>query len=250
MEEQSITEQENSFVRDILRPELAAKGITIRHDGIVDEASWKKAEVKLLFLLKEPVGNPDKGDSLLYYLRNTAPTKKDKTWRHLAQWVYALMHHVSYQDSNTFKEKVKPISSNEVLCRQYFKPIVAVNLKKQAGKSRSNPKQLKAEFHNIYKKYIVKQLRLYKDADIIVCCGDVVWDCLKECYTDTFGVPMKRTGVVPNPQYKNKFKYFVSRDTPCVMNFWHPSYPKVSDWDKCSNFLHVVETILEERKME
>ena len=242
-----IETAENKFFEE-LATSLKTQGVNAFYqDGIVDEDAYEESKIKILFLLKEPVGKPNKPFQLSRdFLREGAKHTGDQTWRNVTRWIYAIHNNVSHDDWKRYLKEVDPKGNSRKERLKWLKYIIAINLKKQAGASRSNTKKLKQEFHDKYESFLPEQLSLYPNVDLIVCCGDGVWDCLKPNYEKAYGIPMTTTDTLPSKTHPKKYKYFISKDTPCVINFWHPSAIQNS-WYKCSRFIALVNEVMQQR---
>ncbi|GEM_PF-4893498 len=76
--------------------------------------------------------------------------------------------------------KVKKIYKEN---REYhISRIAVVNVKKQPGGKSTNNAELIAAFERDNKRFLLEEISLFGRIDYIVCCGDVVADCLSRCY--------------------------------------------------------------------
>lgn len=225
-------EEEAAFF-EVLQKDLFSKGIRkLAKDGIVNPNSWEEAKIKCLFLLKEPVRGKDSTEkedhvfSLTSFLRNgAAGRKEDKTWKNVARWIYSIFTTESHLP---YKTKVKPVGDTAESRKEYLKYVAVVNLKKQPGGATTQTKELKMQFEKYYAKWLPQQLRIYDNADAIICCGKGVVDCLmmKCIFSETFDEPYDEANwrwyEYPGA-YKAKIRYYRLKKGLVIIDFWHPS---------------------------
>ena len=239
--------KEEAAFFEALWKDLFQKGILFFTDGIVDPESWEKAKIKCLFLLKEPVGDPNKEDfSLTSFLYNGAKKEEDKTWKNVARWVYSVL---TTEEHLPYKTKVKPVGDTPELRKEYLKYITVVNLKKQPGGSTTRTEELKKQFEKYYAEWLPQQLRIYDNADIIVCCGKGVVDCLtmKCVFCETFGESYDEANwrwyEYPGT-YKAKIRYYRLKKGLVIIDFWHPS-ARIAGEKKNNVFKNMVKELIQ-----
>jgi hypothetical protein len=144
-------------------------------DGIVDENQWLSSKIKILFILKE--ANDTHGDSwdLRRYIAEKA---RSQTWDNIARWTYGIRNlgiDVPWQN-------VISLSKGER--ESCLRSIGAMNLKKIPGGHTANNGSIRT-FANKNKLFLQKQFDLYRESDLIICCGSIVSDVFHE-YIDDF----------------------------------------------------------------
>ena len=143
---------------------LENKKIFVR-DGLVDEKSYFKAPVKILYLLKE-VNGGDRDWDLREYIENGG---RAATWDNITRWTKGILKYKEELEWSSL-ENINEDSRKEIL-----RYIVAVNLKKIPGGYTTDCKKLEDFLEkpsNI--NYLKKQISLY-NPDIIICCGTGWW---------------------------------------------------------------------------
>ena len=132
-------------------------------DGLVDETSYLKSNLKIVLLLKE-VNSADSDWDLCDFIRKKA---KDKyTWGKVSRWIYGIRN---IEKDFGWKE-LQDIS--ESYRQEMLNSIGVVNVKKEPG-GHTSIKKTVAQYYKEDKDLILEQLSLY-DADIIICCGESV----------------------------------------------------------------------------
>ena len=135
-------------------------------DGIVNEECWKsmKASKKILFILKETNGLEG---SLADFLKNGGSPTYYRTWNNIARWTEIII-------SGIYLDKI-----NNQQLHDSIQQIAALNIKKQAGSSRSNRKTI-FEAADKDREFLQEEIREI-DAGIIITCGfEVVSYCLHD----------------------------------------------------------------------
>ncbi len=188
-------------------------------DGVIDEAIWNEMPIKILFLLKEAVGDPQKEDnqfSLTKFLCSECYKNRgvDRTWKNIERWTAEIIN------CSEYAEEVRALLGKEP---NWLRTIAAANVKKHTGAAYTNTKVLKESFDQLYKECLTEQLQLYKDVNVIVCCGRGVMDCLASVFEQTFGMDchacIKKTYTVGK---KTIFSYKVNESLH-VIDYWHPA---------------------------
>ena len=155
-------------------------------DGIISEKEWKAAPLKIIFVLKEAniKANEHIKDEMNFkrFLGDSGGGRA--TFANIARWAYGILNineDISWNDIHK-----KGLDSNER--KKILRQVCVVNLSKQPGGSRTKFTNLKDKFEKYNKEYLEKQLALYADADIIICCGDGVGSLFKSVVTkNNFG---------------------------------------------------------------
>lgn len=139
-------------------------------DGIVNEDGWRKANVKVLYLLKEVNGADDEWDERDYlanynikepYINTHSPTIDA-----LIKWQFGIADCgiSSWRD-------VEKRTQDKALQTTLLEQICLVNIKKTAGGGVVDWERFDAYFANQENhKYLKKQLALY-DPQIVICGG-------------------------------------------------------------------------------
>lgn len=153
-------------------------------DGLVNEDGWNEAPIKVIFILKE-INNSKKDIyknhrwNLRQYLLNGELAPKDKTYRNVSRWAYGILNNVSKWDNN-----VEKIGNDINKRKENLRKIGVINVSKQPGVERTKFKDLECKFSEYNKLFLEKQLALYTDAKLIICCGSGVCDLFKQSITD------------------------------------------------------------------
>jgi len=151
----TITEKENS-----LFDEWRKNREGFVSDGLVDETSYLKSGLKLMFVLKE-VNDPDGGDwDLRQFVREGG---RPRTWDNITRWVKGIRSLPSEVRWNELSE------ITEVQRRDTLTSICAINLKKSPGGHTTDNQSL-WEVSNKDREFIRRQFAFY-NADIVIGCG-------------------------------------------------------------------------------
>jgi len=126
-------------------------------DGAVSEKDYLNSNPKIAFILKE--ANDENGGG--WDLRKML--NAGDGYANIARWVIGIRKRKSDLDWKNFK------SIQREAKKEAFKSIVFMNLKKSAGGSTANDKEL-AKVAKEDKEYVQKQYALY-DPDLTICCG-------------------------------------------------------------------------------
>lgn len=96
-------------------------------DGIINKEYWENmaSSKKILFILKETNGLEG---SLTSFLKNGGSSTYYRTWNNIARWAEIII-------SGTYLDKISRQQLHDSLQK-----VAAINIKKQAGSSRSNRK--------------------------------------------------------------------------------------------------------------
>lgn len=236
-------EQEETLWNE-MKKELQKEGVKgFYEDGIVNFKCWNDAKIKIIFLLKEPVDKDvNANKSLISFVQAGAKKRTDRTWRNITRWVYSAFH---TQEHLPYEEKVKPIGNTSNSRKEWLKYIAIVNLKKQPGGSTTKTQALVEEFKEHYARWLPKQLRIYDDANIIVCCGEGVKDCLIHVFNDIFDEKYDESNW-KSYKYPGKYKadipYYKSKHTPLIIDYWHPAARNRNE--KMNNvFKHIIKDL-------
>lgn len=194
-------------LEDALFVRWSAQGQDFNPDGLIDEAEYTKAGVKLLFLMKE-VNDPRKtiGQDtvdLRIFLRE-AP--RPQTWNSVALWAEGI-HELAVSG--------QAASWNPVVDRQRralaLRKIAVVNLKKSAGTHTTEAKSLGAAARRDAA-LLREQLALY-GADLTICCGSAVTTAVRANKLLDLGQPKITTRGV---------RYFAAGRHGFMIDFSHP----------------------------
>lgn len=215
-----------------------------RSDGVVNEEEWHKQKVKVVFILKETNGG--KGcltwglDNICKRLdrKETSQLSVIRTWGNISRWLKGIQD-VAGQDGNFLKfaegldwknydkqGKAEQIAKN-------VKKIVVINLKKTAGGSCSKNEKIEEYFEKENGRnacFFKRQYDLY-EKDIVICCGDVVTNCIKKYVIDDYEKNKEEyrkhfeTSIVKK---ETKVWYYAppKEKGPIVIGFYHPQYPQ------------------------
>ncbi|MBI4619927.1 MAG: hypothetical protein HY739_07175 [Desulfobacterales bacterium] len=158
----TITEKEN-----LLFDEWRKNREGFVSDGLVDEVSYLKSGLKLMFVLKE-VNDPDGGDwDFRQFVREGG---RSQTWDNITRWVKGVRSLPSEVKWNELSE------ITETQRRDILMSICAINLKKSPGGHTTDNQSL-WDVSNKDKEFIRRQFALY-EADVVIGCGSVTTDLL------------------------------------------------------------------------
>lgn len=166
------------------------------YDGIVAADAWNHAPRRILFVLKDyndsrheaknlgelnldSKADRDKLFNLRYYLQtHAAQPGRWRTWDNVARWAYGLMHLTenSYPDFWKTADRYGDAAHRVAILRQ----IAVMDLKKKPGESSCQLRQLNNYFRQYPESmgFLGRQLSLYADAEVVVCCGKGVFNLL------------------------------------------------------------------------
>jgi hypothetical protein len=151
------------------------RGSLFVRDGIVNEAEWRAATKRIVFLLKENNCGPSSVSFGATHeeQRDFRLLCNKRPWAEIGQWSYGLLNLPS---SPTFGEAEK---HRDAACRQ----VAIINLKKTAGGNASSSKVI-TQFALRDQDLLRKQVgRL--DPSIVVCCGkDLVFSLAQKIFLD------------------------------------------------------------------
>jgi len=204
-------------------------------DGIVDEGKWEEINPKILFILKE---TNDFECDLRSFLKDGG---RPKTWSNIARWSYLIKKMFKKNnDTPDFKDFLK--KGNDCGRKKHLSTACVMNLKKTAGQSTTKPNEFRDYFKDPKTIDILKeQMKLYPKIDIIICCGDIVFEIFKnkvledkelEKITDDFKL-----------EHKNrcrKLRLYKSSKGYYVINFIHPqqhTYTNEKVWKSLGNIV-------------
>ena len=128
-------------------------------DGVVCETAYRESELKIAFILKEPHGG--NGGDIRNWLRKA--DSFTHTWNDIAKWTHGIRTRKSELNWDNFC-KTLPEQKN------IFQSICAMNLKKSAGVSSTNHRELVAVVKEDVN-FIRRQYEIY-DPDLTICCGN------------------------------------------------------------------------------
>lgn len=137
-------------------------------DGIIDEETYDKEKIKILFVLKD-VNNAKPDEKV--DLRESLVTRTDegKTWFNIARW-YAGLNGAEYSEEITNMTSEKQHAA--------MRKVAVMNIKKEAG----GP-EVSDECILTYAKNSVEQIKREIEIcnpDIVIACGRVVFKSLKD----------------------------------------------------------------------
>ena len=125
--------------KEKLEYNIENKKIFVR-DGLVDEESYFKAPVKILYLLKE-VNGGDKDWDLREFIRGGGQAY---TWNNITRWTKGIFRYSEELNWSSLEE------INEDSRKETLKHIIVVNLKKISGGHTTDYKKLEDFLKNIY----------------------------------------------------------------------------------------------------
>lgn len=202
------------------------------YDGIVCKANWDPARKHILLILKD-YNEKGKRETLqpldldsenerkkLFNLRshlrwNIGKPRKWRTWDNAARWVYGLLNsEIGKYPSFDEADRQGDHKHRTVNLRK----VAVVDVKKSPGKSSCNKSQLKRYFKENSESYsfLSRQIALYGKLDIIICCGDGLFDIFKEIAQKE---PLKSS---VRPFISETTDYLITQEGTIVVNFIHP----------------------------
>lgn len=170
----------NKHKEEYMQAFPTSKGFAI--DGPNDCELWDKAEIKILFLLKETYGAKGETckcmDSLDY---NIKQFYSNTTNRNIAKLAYGIV-----TEQPTVGLSAKKLSP-------YYSSSSTIEIKKSSGGKRSyDPSVYK---HALFSKEFIKWQITTLNPDIIICCGAVVHKFLvNEVYSCKFSTEIAKIG--------------------------------------------------------
>ena len=164
--------------RDIQSLDVEIKGVSLSkygrepiYDGIVDLNTFISSKTKILWILKEVNSEDDEGD---WSLRETIQNlKTEKGFKRGWGKTFSSIVYVSEGILNDSVWDDIPYEYNDPNVIDVLKNIAFINLKKVAGVSKSNPKELYEAYQN-YREILIKQVDLI-DADITIFGGTYLY---------------------------------------------------------------------------
>ncbi|WP_328190265.1 hypothetical protein [Marinobacter sp. OP 3.4] len=138
------------------------EGRHFNHDGVISKDNWDSSRKKVLFVLKE---TNKANQNVVAAINRAIEVKKSGWWRgkvlrRVGRWAYGLQNYDGVVPS------LKDAKLNE---RSAVKSIAYINIRKTAGKARTNRKTFDAHASE-YAYFVRRQVELIKP-DIVVLCG-------------------------------------------------------------------------------
>lgn len=166
-------------------------------DGVISEAEWNTAPLKIIFVLKEANNSKsehNEQDEFLLDFKNHLGVYGEGrvTFANISRWAYGILNIDENLSWNNIHKK--GLDSNER--KKILRQVCVVNLSKQPGGARTKFSNLKDKFERYNKEYLEKQLAFYADADIIICCGDGVGSLFKSVVTENNFGKYKEVGKI------------------------------------------------------
>ena len=155
----ALTQQENAlFVR---WEKTLPPGQFVR-DGVIDEHTFARQEIKIIFLLKDPVGTVNSQQDLrAFAVEPGKDHKRKQVWNNIALWTELFL-------AGPVKEAVQYHQIDEQKQIEMIKKIGWINIKKTPGTTNANNDLLKKFLKNNLA-FVREQLHLYKP-NLVVCC--------------------------------------------------------------------------------
>lgn len=129
-----------------------------------EEIEWENNAVKLMFLTKDLPNKEGVFDIREASCLNCNKKPGDPFSKNLIYWTYGIHRTILDGKAPSFK-----VAQDESVNYFLNTPIVRMNVKKQLGKSKISPEELKNNIEE-YSELITKQIGLY-DANVIYSCG-------------------------------------------------------------------------------
>ena len=202
------------------------------YDGIVCKDDWDLTRKHILFILKdynekgqrEPLHSLDLDNederkkifNLRSHLRwNIGKPQKWRTWDNAARWIYGLLHSEIGQYPSFAEADRQGDPKHRTI---HLKKIAVVDVKKSPGKSKCNKSQLKTYFNDHPESYsfLARQIALYGKLDVIICCGDGLFDIFKSIAEKE---PLQSSVY---PFISERRDYLITQEGTIVVNFIHP----------------------------
>ncbi|EMP56620.1 hypothetical protein MSNKSG1_04776 [Marinobacter santoriniensis NKSG1] len=138
------------------------EGWHFNHDGVISKDNWDSSGKRVLFVLKET--NKAK-QNVVTAINRAIEVKKSGWWRgkvlrRVGRWAYGLQN---------YDGVVPPIKDAKLNEKSAIKSIAYINIRKTAGKARTNRKTFDAHA-NEYASFVRRQVELI-NPDIVVLCG-------------------------------------------------------------------------------
>lgn len=127
-------------------------------DGLFDEETWNKQNIKILFVLKEANWPDGDLDLCAYLLSEPEHSGYWKTWNNIVRWTQAIRTGGDYPETITKADKTACL-----------KTITALNIKKVGGGARAKDEEIR-DYGKRDAHFVKAQIELYQP-DIIICCG-------------------------------------------------------------------------------
>lgn len=127
-------------------------------DGLFDEETWNKQNIKILFVLKEANWPDGDLDLCAYLLSEPEHSGYWKTWNNIVRWTQAIRTGGDYPETITKADKTACL-----------KTITALNIKKVGGGARAKDEEIR-DYGKRDARFVKAQIELYQP-DIIICCG-------------------------------------------------------------------------------
>ena len=199
--------------------------------GVVDEYTYLRQKIKIVFLLKEP-NSKQKGWSIpenlakqIKWLENNKGFENKKfkpTWVPAGMWAYAIL--------NGFKPYLQ--LKYDSLIAQGLSCIGMTNLKKTGGKGRANPREISEAAHLTLQLWS-RELKIMRP-DLVIC-GGTYNDVIRNLGLDNNKLSYVRGS-------KNHYALWGNRGhTMVLLDFWHPACRK-----KRTEILNSLERIVKE----
>ena len=170
-------------------------------DGAVCGDTFESANTRIVFLLKE-INDPGGGNwDLREFLRDGG---RGATWNNVTRWskgILALPHVLRWEDIEDIDESARI---------RTLRKIVAVNLKKVPGGAAADVDRLR-DFARENRKFLRRQLELYRPNLIVGCGGDVTEVFFGEVY--------------PEPKWHQSVRgtWYTEIDRAVYLDYYHPN---------------------------
>ncbi|MCR5271956.1 MAG: hypothetical protein K6E13_03120 [Lachnospiraceae bacterium] len=166
--------------------------------GIVNEDEYKKAPVRILYLLKEVNGG--KAWDLCNYISNGG---RQQTWDNKARWTRGILS-INLEIPWIELESITNQQRIELLNK-----ICVVNVKKTSGRHTSNYSELQSAARDT-REQLIRQFQI-SNPQVIICCGTS-----SIYFEDIFEV------AEPNWEMTSRGIYFVRENGRIVISYSHP----------------------------
>lgn len=187
-------------------------------DGVIDQDVFKLQTKKILFILRDKncsIRLEDADNKLACELNDHGSGWR--TWNNVARWTSALIDESDY-----------PYDISDKIRAEHMRKVVAMNLKKEAGTSRTNGDELEFATKSYWNE-IYRQIEIYSP-DIIICCGlsgkrmKSTYDLLRKYVlggSNSFENCFEFNSSIVNHKWRYSIEVIGNKETP-VIEFCHP----------------------------
>jgi len=184
---------------------LDAAGNKPVRDGIVNFQTYIAAPYRVLWILKEPNDEKDRGGWDVRKFLSNGKFKDYKKWKR----TFSLLLRVTHGIFNGFPQWESLLSVDKIETHT-LESIAYINLKKLPGGARANGAMV-ADAYKQSKGLILEQIRVFKP-HIVICCGMTL--CLLR---PDLGIPNE------DVNKDNKYAYYTKYNSIVFIDTYHPA---------------------------